>query len=154
VAKELFCFWINDDADSGDIAEGNSDVPGQGGKWNPLKKNANYTDKVLNGRSDLTDFFPVWLRLESALDAYPPGGDIEYRLSHAGKALRFVYTDLAREEGSGLDVRHWQGETFFGFIQPWQDRCESILRVAFIMSSVAVLSGVIFSKKMPIMCIF
>jgi len=48
----------------------------------------------VNGRSDLTDFFPVWLRLESALDAYPPGGDIEYRLRQADGALRFVYTDL------------------------------------------------------------
>lgn len=91
-------FWINDDADSGDIAEGNSDIPGQGGKWNPLKNNANYEDKKVNGRSDLTDFFPVWLRLESALETYPSGGDIEYRLRHYGEDLRFVYTDLARDQ--------------------------------------------------------
>ncbi len=85
-------FWINDDHDSGDIAEGDSDIPGRGG----LFSGANYEDSVVNGRSDLTDFFPVWLRLESALTNYPPVDGVEYRLSHAGKALRFVYTDLVR----------------------------------------------------------
>lgn len=52
-----FHFWINDDKDQGDVSEGDSDVPGQGG----LFGDANYKDNQVNGRSDLLDFFPVWL---------------------------------------------------------------------------------------------
>lgn len=86
-----FRFWINDDNDSGDIAQNDSDVPGQGGKW---WSDANYEDKKVNGRNDLIDFFPVWLDISSVISNFPPGGCIEYRLGHAGNALQFVYTDL------------------------------------------------------------
>ena len=91
-------FWINDDSDSGDIAEGDSDIPGQTGSiwwWN---RTPNHKDQKVNGRSDLTDFFPVWLDIASALTNYPPANGIEYRLSQADQALRFVYTDLTRDQ--------------------------------------------------------
>lgn len=91
-------FWINDDSDSGDIAEGDSDIPGQTGSiwwWN---RTPNHKDQKVNGRSDLTDFFPVWLDIASALTNYPPAYGIEYRLSQADQALRFVYTDLTRDQ--------------------------------------------------------
>ncbi len=90
-----FRFWINDDNDAGDIAEGNSDIPGQGsGRWGKYA-HANYEDKKVNGRSDLTDFFPVWLDISSVLTSYPVGSGIEYRLRQADSALQFIYTDLS-----------------------------------------------------------
>ena len=84
-----FRFWINDDRDDGDIAKDNSDVPGQEG-------GANCQDKKVNGRCDLTDFFPVWLNIGSALRGYPPtNSGVVYKLSQADNALNFVYTSLA-----------------------------------------------------------
>lgn len=90
-----FRFWINDDNDNGDISEGDSDVPGQSGKWNPLKGPANHEDNIVNGRSDLLDFFPVWLDIGTALSNYPAGNGAVYKLRQADDALKFVYTDLA-----------------------------------------------------------
>ena len=84
-----FRFWINDDSDKGDIAKDDSDVPGQG-------NGANCKDSIVNGRSDLADFFPVWLDLGSALVGYPPtNSGVVYKLSQADNALNFVYTSLA-----------------------------------------------------------
>jgi len=89
-----FRFWINDDSDSGDIAEGDSDIPGQTGSIWWWSRTPNHKDQKVNGRSDLPDFFPVWLDIASALTNYPPASGIEYRLSQAGNALQFIYTDL------------------------------------------------------------
>jgi predicted outer membrane repeat protein len=90
-----FRFWINDDSDSGDIAEDDSDVPGQGGGWWPMGRKANYEDKKVNGSCDLTDLFPVWLDISSALTCCPVTNGFTYRLSQAQSALQFVYTGLA-----------------------------------------------------------
>ena len=50
----------------------------------------------INGRCDLTDFFPVWLDLGSALMGYPPANNgVVYKLRQANNALNFVYTSLA-----------------------------------------------------------
>jgi hypothetical protein len=91
-----FRFWINDDCDNGDIAEGNSDLPEQGGGWWPMRRNANWEDNKVNGRCDLTDFFPVWLDISAALSNYPSANGITYNLHYPLGALRFVYTDLTR----------------------------------------------------------
>jgi|GEM_PF-1697444 len=91
-----FRFWINDDNDSGDISEGDSDVPGQGGGWLGFEV-ANYKDDVVNGRSDLIDFFPVWLDVKSVLERYPVTSGAVYKLRQADGALKFVYTDLAHD---------------------------------------------------------
>jgi hypothetical protein len=88
-----FRFWINDDNDNGDVSEGDSDVPGQGGGWIGFEK-ANYKDNVVNGRSDLPDFLPVWLDIKSVLEGYPVTNGAVYKLSQADGALKFVYTDL------------------------------------------------------------
>ena len=58
--------WVNDDADSGPIADGGSDIPGRGeSMWNlvPL----NYNNGAVDGIGDLEDFFPVWLDIGDAL---------------------------------------------------------------------------------------
>lgn len=88
-------FWINDDADHGNISEGDSDVPGHsGGRFS----RANYTDNHVNGRSDLLDFFPVWLDLKQTLDLLPPSSNVQYRLRQNDAALKAVYTGLTKEQ--------------------------------------------------------
>jgi hypothetical protein len=91
-----FRFWINDDSDSGDIAEGDSDIPGQTGSWFPGSRTPNWKDQKVNGRSDLIDFFPVWLDISTMLTGYPPSNGITYKLHYPLSALRFIYTDLIR----------------------------------------------------------
>ena len=49
----------------------------------------------MNGHSDLTDFFPVWLDISAVLTNYPAGNGVVYKLSQADNALNFVYTSLA-----------------------------------------------------------
>ena len=87
--NEVFRFWVNDDKDNGDIASGDSDVPGQ--------SNSNCDDWVVNGRCDLLDFFPVWLDLKRTLDLLPAEG-VVYRLKNADGALKLVYTGLTKDD--------------------------------------------------------
>ena len=89
-----FRFWINDDADDGDISDGDSDVPGQGRK-------ANYKNDKIDGRSDLTDFFPVWLDVGQILRQMPDDMQVECYLKQADDALNAVYTDLSRGKECG-----------------------------------------------------
>ena len=85
-ALNPYRFWINDDRDDGDVASGNSDVPGQ--------SDGNASDDKVNGRCDLLDFFPVWLDLGQALALLPPGETIQYKLNQANGAIKAVYTEL------------------------------------------------------------
>lgn len=55
--KTVFRFWINDDNDKGDDcppADYNTDLPGG--------KNPNFNDSKVNGRRDLEDFTPIWIK--------------------------------------------------------------------------------------------
>jgi len=116
---EPFRFWINDDDDFGDISEGDSDVPGQGGIFD----RANCDDGRVNGRSDLLDFFPVWLDVHEALEVLGCEG-VQCRLRQADGAVGAVYTDLSRGEasafltsesntcGPGFDQASHEAETF------------------------------------------
>ena len=106
---DTFRLWINDDADTGDVAEGGSDLPGQSSGW--LSK-ANFRDKRVNGRADLPDFFPVWLDLSEALallDAMPGGGRIEIKLRHARDALAYVPTALSTNDAGAFLVTEVTG---------------------------------------------
>ena len=104
VSGDTFRLWINDDADTGDVAEGGSDLPGRSSGW--LSK-ANFRDKRVNGRADLPDFFPVWLDIGEALallDAMPGGGEIEIKLRHARDALACVPTALSTNDAGAFLV--------------------------------------------------
>jgi hypothetical protein len=90
-----FRFWINDDDDSGDVA--NEDTPGQG-LWGGSK--ADHGESWVNGRCDLLDFFPVWLDLSRPLASLSPSDGFEYRLRHAGGAVNAVYSDLPRAQAA------------------------------------------------------
>jgi hypothetical protein len=89
----LFRFWINDDSDKGDTAE---EAPSMCNVPDYFGNNPNYFANTVSGRADLLDFFPVWVNLKKMLDVLPPGNGIEYRLSQANAAVKFVYTDLDR----------------------------------------------------------
>ena len=102
-----FHFWINDDADDGNEADGDSDMPGQRGG---LFGDANYDNSHVDGRCDLLDFFPVWLDLHDTLDLLPTTDGAEYKLRQANGALRAVYTDLTTSTaGDFLDT---EGSTY------------------------------------------
>ncbi|MDD3585226.1 MAG: alpha/beta hydrolase [Kiritimatiellae bacterium] len=109
VSGDTFRLWINDDADTGDVAEGESDRPGRSTGW--LSK-ANFRDKRVNGRADLPDFFPMWLDLSEALarlDAMPGGGRIEIKLRHTGDALAYVPTALSTNDAGAFLVAEVTG---------------------------------------------
>lgn len=97
--------WSNDDDDDNDVSTtgptviGNSDDPGPSSFWG---QHAGRTpDRVhpgVDGRSDLLDFFPVYLDIKQLLTVLPSGGSIQYKLKQADGALNFVYTNLTRAE--------------------------------------------------------
>jgi len=74
IAKGPFRFWVNDDEDDGDVADDDSDIPSG--------NDPNHNDNQVNGRSDLLDFFPVWVNVEKRIEKQPP--DIT-QLSHLGE---------------------------------------------------------------------
>ena len=90
--NRLFRWWINDDADNGDIASGDCDLPGEPGGQSG---EANHADEVVNGRCDLLDFFPVWLDLGGLFTVFPTPGNHTLRMSQEDSAVRMVYTDLS-----------------------------------------------------------
>jgi hypothetical protein len=97
-----FYFWINDDADDGNEADGDSDMPGQSGG---LFGDANYDNSHVDGRCDLLDFFPVWIDLHDTLAVLPTSGGAEYKLKQANGAVKAVYTDLTKgTAGNFLDT--------------------------------------------------
>ncbi|NTU49973.1 MAG: right-handed parallel beta-helix repeat-containing protein, partial [Desulfobulbaceae bacterium] len=101
-----FHFWINDDDDDGDIAEGDSDLPGHL-SWGTSP--ADYSNAGVDGRCDLVDFFPVWIDLTKAMSVLPPGNGVEYKLRQANGALKFVYTDLTKDHaGDFLTVEAYK----------------------------------------------
>ncbi len=77
-----FRWWVNDDKDNGDYAEDEeSDVPGQ--------TDGNFSDDSINGATDLTDFFPIFLDIKHALEVLPPEKHT-YKLRQADGALNFA----------------------------------------------------------------
>ena len=66
-AKQMFYWWLNDDADDGDcancFADKGTEIPGAG----PISKK-NKDNGSVDGRTDLLDFFPLWTKLGHALD--------------------------------------------------------------------------------------
>ncbi|MEN9840358.1 MAG: hypothetical protein RL376_158, partial [Verrucomicrobiota bacterium] len=96
----------NDDDDSGDISYtgatlvGNPDEPGRlSGFWELDGRTPDHDHAGVDGRSDLLDFFPVYLDIKQLLNVLPhTTAGITYKLKQADSALNFVYTDLTRAE--------------------------------------------------------
>ncbi len=88
--KHPFLFWKNDDDDVGEINEGKAakgDVPGYG--------TPDYENDKIDGMRDLVDFFPVYVDVKSAIDAFPIT-EYTYRLVHQGGKLKFTETDFLK----------------------------------------------------------
>ncbi len=98
-----FRIWINDDNDSGDISEEFSDIPGidlySSGFYLP-----DFYTAGVDGRSDLLDYFPIWMNLKQALKVFPPDDNFEYRLRNVDSAVNVVYTDLTRGQAGSFLV--------------------------------------------------
>ena len=89
-------WWVNDDKDDGDYAaDEESDVPGQA--------DGNFSDGAINGVTDLTDFFPIFLDIKQALEVLPPG-EYDYKLSQDDGALNFAEApDLIPDDDPDYD---------------------------------------------------
>ena len=76
-------WWLNDDDDESEIAEGKDskgDVPGKG--------SPDHSDMVIDGLRDLVDFFPLHLNLKQVLENLPEDG-YKYCLKHKDSAIKF-----------------------------------------------------------------
>jgi hypothetical protein len=84
-----FRFWVNDDDDKtespGLFTSTDTDIPGQ-------KKSPNGLDKRVNGTRDLVDFFPVYVNIQSALQALP--NNVTCWLKQEDSALNVVDPDF------------------------------------------------------------
>jgi hypothetical protein len=93
-----FRFWVNDDDDTGDD-DGNG-IPGQVGIEADGTKYIVSGSQVIypvHGTRDLVDYFPVYLNMASVAQMWLTNSqytNLEFRLSQADGALRFVYTSL------------------------------------------------------------
>jgi hypothetical protein len=99
-------WWINDDDDDGDISDRKSlyiplldsnddDLPGRTAYTFP--RLADFSTQSVDGRTDLEDFFPLWLDLHDAMDLLPPEEGFEYRLRHEDRAVNFTYIDVTKD---------------------------------------------------------
>ena len=88
--------WLNDDKDGGSIATDTSDIPAR--YFN------NSGDGVVNGMSDLEDFFPVWLDFSGAIRTVReamPGARLAMRLVSSGAHVGAMGTWLDRNHCGG-----------------------------------------------------
>jgi hypothetical protein len=87
-----FRFWVNDDNDAGET--GGNDIPGLANKLADALEESSTVDSV----RDLVDFFPVYLNIQSLLQA-APSNSVSCWLKQADGALNFVdplwYMDTA-----------------------------------------------------------
>ncbi len=104
-AGKMFTFWVNDDKDGGDFTSHGKDTPSTDF---PGQTDGNCFDNVVNGRSDLIDFMPLWLDLKEVMNILPPGAANKYRIR--SKGVRVVQTGL-----SGFGIEHF-----------WRDRDENV----------------------------
>jgi hypothetical protein len=87
---------------------------------------ANYNSSTVNGRSDLTDFFPVWLNIHHAITLFPPSAIVQYKLKQADSAVKMVYTSLSKNNaGDFLTV---DGATY-GPMLTQSNQCATVTAV-------------------------
>ena len=101
--KKILHHWSNDDYDVGNCSddEGATDIPK--GKQSLFSRNdLNYRDSVVNGRSDLLDFVPLWFDIADLIDACPITNGYTYTLS-SSLDVGVVFADLTADE-----VFNWQ----------------------------------------------
>ena len=135
-------WWINDDSDNGDIASGDSDVPGALAGWFAWNgRDPNYKDTKVNGRCDLTDLFPLFLDLKQMIEVLPPSGSIQYKLKHQENGLGFIYTDLTPDQADDFCTDDATTGYGLNFAQPAKDA--SVTKI----TSAGVVLGAAFLNK-------
>ncbi len=136
-------WWINDDSDNGDIASGDSDVPGALTGWFEWDgRTPNHDDTKVNGRCDLPDFFPLFFDLKQMIEVLPPSGSIQYKFKHEEDALGFVYTDLTPDQADDFCIE--DATTGYGpnFTQPAKDATVTKITSAGVVLSTAFLNKI------------
>ena len=120
-SEGVYYFWVNNDCDEGDISEGDEDIPSYSVG---MLGGGNCVDGVVNGRSDMHDFFPVWLEIAAVVRKFGTGPEMRYLLKHADDGLNGVYTDLSVDEagkyltveeeryGSNMDRKLHEADVF------------------------------------------
>ena len=85
---ESWHFWINDDDDTGDLAESSdNDLPGS------LSPDCDNT--MVDGLRDIVDFFPVLVDVHKILKSVESVSDISIRIRQADAAINFIETQLS-----------------------------------------------------------
>ena len=101
----VFRHWVNDDWDSGDVADLSlaqeqlldpSDRP-RGEDAFVADCNETRFDSEVNGRTDLEDFAPLAIDFASLAERFPVQAGFRYHLRQADNALSVVYTSLPPE---------------------------------------------------------
>jgi hypothetical protein len=136
-------WWINDDSDNGDIASGDSDVPGALTGWFEWDgRTPNHDDTKVNGRCDLPDFFPLFFDLKTMIEVLPPSGSIQYKFKHEEDALGFVYTDLMPDQADDFCIE--DATTGYGpnFTQPAKDATVTKITSAGVVLSTTFLNKI------------
>ncbi|MDR1280966.1 MAG: fibronectin type III domain-containing protein, partial [Opitutaceae bacterium] len=127
-AAAPFRFWINDDADKGDVAGDDSDIPDKPGEkanhyTKPRSGKTGPSYGKVDGRADPIDLFPVWLNIKPLITAYAAnntaGTRIKYRLRHENGAVNVVWAGIHRTQardyltddvvwghGAGMNMAH------------------------------------------------
>jgi hypothetical protein len=96
---KVYTFWLNDDKDDSEFTSHGKDTPSTdfpGQTDANGQPNGNGRDSVVNGRSDLIDFTPLWLDVKEVMKILPPGEENKYRIR--SKGVKFIQTDLSRDE--------------------------------------------------------
>ena len=100
--------WINDDDDSGDVNDGDEDIPGlrDPSWWGATKyavgigKEPDYYNGHVDGKCDILDFTPVWIDMGRALQQLTTvfkdtsASDYALTLSQPESAVNVVWTSL------------------------------------------------------------
>lgn len=103
---KTFYWWINDDHDKGDCASMYKDHGSEihGAKAvevsHYLSKKANMSDKEVNGRTDLLDFFPMWLDAYDMFELFKGKEEVSITMKFPG--LGIVSTNLDKESAGNF----------------------------------------------------
>ena len=127
-------FWVNDDSDRGDYAEGDSDVPGvpMASRYDhelgetvaaPLN-NEDVSSTVpllhIHGRTDLADWFPVYIDGKPLLDANDaiPGNPIRLAVLHPDEGIHATYGDMDPDKSIEFQIKELDPKFGLGLSEP------------------------------------
>ena len=96
---ESFRFWINDDNDSGELAESSDND-------RPDSASPDWSNDTVDGLRDIVDFFPVLVDVQKIMASIRSVQDISIRISHSEGALKCIQTQLSPLEVGNIHKQH------------------------------------------------